>query len=383
MSEIAQQVKSQQEEQAGNNGGGAAPRRGDSVDAPKRELLTKDDVLAKYARTYQLVHLALHLIWLHFHVKVFGRFVMSFIFGSWSPTNRKIAIVGDDLAVGVGDWVLIGREPGLQGRLNAVLNRDQSTRLIGRGVLWTALTAAKAGSTSADWVPVSLMTKEQQKAFAARNRVDTAAQAKGASLFDQAFNGRLGSMRDADVVVLVVGSKDRCPMTETAENIRKTTTALMHLGKSVVVCTIPLGLSALAVQGVPALFRERNLLCHQLVRSLHASDVSEGSFKTVGPGAREEDDTRRRGFTAKHQTDGVLDDGHYDPANYSNVQPRESCTRIVIAPIAENLTKEIYHRFGGKTLSGAGYTRAGEVILEALTPTLRTIDGKRAWIPHQ
>ena len=381
MSEITKQVDNHQQASEGNN----------TTTTAKDDKVSKEEVINKYAKTYQLIHLALHLLWLNFHIRIVGQLITNFIYGPWSPTNRKVVIMGDDLALGVGDWVMLGRTPGIQGRLNTVLNKDEASRIIGRGVIWTAMTCAKAGSTSADWVPVSLMTKEQQKSFATKHRVDSAPQAKGASLFDKAFNSRVGNHKDADVVVIVVGSKDRCPMKESVENIQKIASALMHLGKSVVVCTVPLGFAALQVQGVPAMFRERNQLFHQMVRKLHSVDVMEGSFLTVGPGSREENDVVIRRPTAAQQdpntkkksVDSILDDGDYNPAHYSNVQPRDSCTRVAIAPIAENLTKEMYHRFGGKTLSGSGYTRAAEVIIEALVPVLRTVDGKKVWRRHQ
>ena len=132
MSEITQRVDTQ----PGAEGATPVPEKNGKV--------TKDDVFVKYAKTYQLVHLALHLLWLNFHIRLVGQLITNFIYGPWSPTNRKVVIIGDDLALGVGDWVMLGRTPGIQGRLNKVLNKDEASRIIGRGVLWTSMTCARA-----------------------------------------------------------------------------------------------------------------------------------------------------------------------------------------------------------------------------------------------
>ena len=99
--------------------------------------------------------LMLSLIWFHLNAAVFVRLPRRLgIAPGWAspappPPNFRIALIGDGLAAGFGDWVTLGWQGGGQ-RLQRLLRSNAVSGLRGR---WTVVDCGVKGSTTADWLP--------------------------------------------------------------------------------------------------------------------------------------------------------------------------------------------------------------------------------------
>eukprot|EP00758_Cryptobia_borreli_P003094 Tbor_TRINITY_DN3522_c0_g1::TRINITY_DN3522_c0_g1_i2::g.2933::m.2933 len=312
------------------------------MDTEKQKDEVKTDVYYTYDRLRNILHLACHLMWLKLWTFI-GNLKISFLYSEWSPQNRKIVIIGDDTAIGVGDWVTFGQEPGIQGRLNKIINKDVMSRIIGRGTLWSCFTYGKSGSTSGDWIPVSVVLPTQTTESETNGSVSSEKKlTSGVSLFDKAFNPCTGVHRDADIVVLIIGSKDRVTTTETVENIRKIALELLRLNKAVMLTTIPLPAFVLSNTEVMTRFRARTLALQNVFNEIQARDSPDGSFIK---------------FSCE------IEQGSSQP--------------IAISSLAENLSNNLFYRFNGMVFNGKGYSKAAEVIYDNLVPMMRAIDGNK------
>jgi hypothetical protein len=164
--------------------------------------------LRRWVLLYRSVHLAFHVLWLQVSLVV-GRMFVSFVAGEIRSSNRKIVVIGDDSAVGVGDWVTLLSYPGLNRRLNDVINKDVSTRLVGRGIFWNAFNGGKSGSTTEDWVPDALKSK---RTTARRWKL-----IGDYNIFESLFDPNVGEHRDADIVCVMLGIHDKAVLAKEQE----------------------------------------------------------------------------------------------------------------------------------------------------------------------
>lgn len=120
---------------------------------------------------------------------------------------RKIVHIGDEVALGVGDWV---RMFGASGVLQYV--KLQPPLLLST---WEMLNEAKYGATTADWMP-------------------------GAALFESNFNEKTGRNNDASIVMVTLGSNDTCSPSTSVDNMMEMCcTIRQRMPECVVMFNIP------------------------------------------------------------------------------------------------------------------------------------------------
>lgn len=110
------------------------------------------------------VQLKLHLAWLRLCKWVYNATLTP------PPQTRFIAVIGDGVAEGVGDWVTLGSNPGLAGHIQATIRRRNPGQVRGGAWrqrasrahepgrpqvhrAWYALNAGHSGSISYEWSP--------------------------------------------------------------------------------------------------------------------------------------------------------------------------------------------------------------------------------------
>jgi lysophospholipase L1-like esterase len=155
-------------------------------------------------------------------------------FGVPSTRNRKVVIVGDDVAYGVGDWVVVGGDFGF-------LQHLPRWPLRGLFLRWTAFNAAVRGSTTTDWMPKT-------------NR------------FLDAFDVDAGAHADADVVLVMLGLLDRVPAAVTAKNLETICRALEERGKVVLVATVPIPAAAERTAGAVDRLKKRSDMIREMLQ---------------------------------------------------------------------------------------------------------------------
>ena len=272
-----------------------------------------------WSRLWFILHLAFHAVWLSLHNTIMGNWGESFVFGRTSHFNRKVVLLGDDLALGVGDWVQFLQTPGCHGRLNRKLNKDVHNRLVGRNVLWTAFSSGVAGSTTEDWLPSA------KRNPASRFWLFGQAKKKGGRNIFQSAVGEFGMHGDADVAVLIMGSRDLCDVKDTVTNLEVILRALSReRGISTVVSTLPLPRALLRNPEAAIRWRHRNNLISEMVKRV-GEELGGKTTALVG--------------------------------------------------MDEFVKKEEHFRFSGRMPSGAGYNAMGEALMAALTPVMRKVDG--------
>lgn len=76
-----------------------------------------DDVLPTLYFAWFWVRLQVHMLWLRLNKWLY--------FAALSPAKnaRYIAVVGDGVAEGVGDWITLGHNPGLAGHLQSLIRK--------------------------------------------------------------------------------------------------------------------------------------------------------------------------------------------------------------------------------------------------------------------
>ncbi|KAJ3364683.1 hypothetical protein GGF32_001322 [Allomyces javanicus] len=140
--------------------------------------------------------------------------------------HHNIVIMGDDHALGVGDWVTPGEHSGAVGRLRTLVDPSRANA---RGVAkhsWGAMNRGVAKSTTTDWVPG--VGKWYEWAFAMPK--------------DPAKAEEVAKQRAKDVVVVVAGAEDARQGIEPADTVRNLQRIVEKLAKThaaVYVCTVP------------------------------------------------------------------------------------------------------------------------------------------------
>jgi lysophospholipase L1-like esterase len=195
-----------------------------------------------------------------------------------SKFKHKVLVIGDDTAVGFGDWITCGARPGVCPPLQEILRRKRQLQH-----QWTCVNAGVLGSTSDDWRPDAAESASSTRWWSPF----------GASLFnsDLASKGTLWKdvfdaprYNDAEIVVVCVGMNDHAATSVTVTaaaavvvapgasaeakkkkqkehaaaavalqrkslsdnpersmaNVKRMVTKLLAMGKRVFVCTTPL-----------------------------------------------------------------------------------------------------------------------------------------------
>lgn len=282
-------------------------------------------------------HLMTHMLWLQVALW-WGRFYISFVGGSISNFNRKVVIIGDEAALGIGDWVTMGSYPGIQRRLNDAINKDVLRRAVGRGIFWNAYDGGRSTSSTSDWLPACEVTKEISQLKRKWRLVGTR------NLFDSLFDPNVGEHRDAEIVIIMLGQHDRGDPADTKRNLIKIAVELLKRNKYVLICTSPNYPYLLGVRdGQPSASPNSS--------KLHA--VYRGRNEAI----RE---------AVVHIRDHVL-------ADVKDRAGMIELVDLVLRPLPYN-----YFRFNGQFLSGKGYDEVTSDILTTLTPMMRRVDKDKA-----
>jgi hypothetical protein len=199
-------------------------------DKPKRRPIRE-----KISGFWLFIQLKIHLLWILFHVWLANKSTKvalergrtldrrrdaKAMDGQVIVTHRKLVMIGDDFALGAGDWLtMVSSKPGL---LRAV-----RWPLPGQFIPWHTFISASLGATSATWLPASADKLETLHLTT-----------KKLPLFERAFHPECGEHRDADVVILCVGAFDVCSAEATAANVVAICRALAGRGHRVLV-TLP------------------------------------------------------------------------------------------------------------------------------------------------
>ncbi|KAI9146190.1 SGNH hydrolase-type esterase domain-containing protein [Paraphysoderma sedebokerense] len=169
-----------------------------------------------------------------------------FLFEPWVDSKRefshKIVIIGDEFALGYGDWVVFGGTPGLGSRITSLLQRETKIRQ-----RWRVYNRGEIGSTSESWLPkaesVGFCFCRTSRTFVNRG---TTCRPKKSRKEDNLFAKTFDNSRyaNADMVVILVGSNDclkgnQLEPTATLSNIKDIAENLAKSGKFVYVCSIP------------------------------------------------------------------------------------------------------------------------------------------------
>jgi hypothetical protein len=149
--------------------------------------------------------------------------------------DRLIVVVGDDLAMGIGDS--FGTSSGIIRRIASNLNAVHDARTLSKGVKWHCFVEARCGSTSADWRPErSLSGVERAKRRSWRLLGEF-------NYLDSLFDPNVGSWRFANIVCLIFGFQDvirGIPPHLTGLYLKEIIYELvLRRGKVVLVSTIP------------------------------------------------------------------------------------------------------------------------------------------------
>lgn len=202
-----------------------------------------------------VIFLSLHLLWIQM-TSLCGRFYLSFVFGG--TVNKRIVVIGDDNAVGVGDWTMLLSYPGLHRRFNEQIGRESP-----KGVKWTAHNFAKSGSTTENWLPggIKIVGKDRHKC-----------------LFDCCFDKYIGAYADAAIVCIFLGSRDRCEPADTVANLKIICMELLRRGKYVLVATLPMSPRVAAHAEANRRFTLRNQLIEAMIASVHADQHTVSGF---------------------------------------------------------------------------------------------------------
>jgi hypothetical protein len=158
-------------------------------------------------------------------------------YGEWLRPERhcKVAVIGDGLALGFGDWVTFySKSSGMTRRFQKLLDLSQGTRSVRRA--WRVFNRGHFAATSEEWNP-SCPRRPRFHGLILRP--------SARNLFDHTFGG--GSIvADAQVVVVVVGSMDcRVPkghpgrtVAYTVKHITALVDELRARGKQVILCEL-------------------------------------------------------------------------------------------------------------------------------------------------
>lgn len=158
---------------------------------------------------YVEVRRLLHLAWIRFNcMSAQPRWLTS----ARKPQSRKLLIIGDGFAEGLGDYVVLGQVPGMATHLQSSIRQDARIKM-----QWTVLNLGKSGTGTSDWLPSEPLFKQ--------------------TLEHSAYS-------DADVVLVCLGACDQppgpkhCTPAATVQNLKKICAAIQESGKRVAVASL-------------------------------------------------------------------------------------------------------------------------------------------------
>eukprot|EP01060_Flectonema_neradi_P002383 TRINITY_DN11456_c0_g1_i1.p1 TRINITY_DN11456_c0_g1~~TRINITY_DN11456_c0_g1_i1.p1 ORF type:complete len:307 (+),score=44.47 TRINITY_DN11456_c0_g1_i1:61-921(+) len=164
---------------------------------------------------YLTVRTFLHTCW----VLINGWFWTD-TFTSTGKFRKKILVIGDDHAAGLGDWIICTQTAGVPKYLASEIQEGQHVRF-----KWLCCGAGHMKSTSADWLPTA--SKPAFMPWSIKK-----------NLFTTVFE--TGPHRDCSVVVIMLGSNDPgCDSEHTSKNVMTLAKELVGRGKRVFICTMP------------------------------------------------------------------------------------------------------------------------------------------------
>eukprot|EP01062_Namystynia_karyoxenos_P070201 TRINITY_DN65592_c0_g1_i1.p1 TRINITY_DN65592_c0_g1~~TRINITY_DN65592_c0_g1_i1.p1 ORF type:complete len:355 (+),score=90.97 TRINITY_DN65592_c0_g1_i1:79-1065(+) len=195
-----------------------APGKGGAQKAPRASGL-----LPKLRAAYYAVRNALHflLLWLNRQL---------WVHHGWrrSRNKRDILIIGDETAIGFGDWLVCGQEPGYGKYLQQELKGAKDVKFE-----WSVFSEGHLGARSDDWLPLGPSRPRRLRWLVWK------------TLFQDAF-GPSGLHADCDIVIIHLGAHDEHDDPErTADNIITIGRELVSRGKRVWVCGMPIRSHAL------------------------------------------------------------------------------------------------------------------------------------------
>ena len=125
-----------------------------------------------------------------FFFLVVSQFACNVLAAPKRAQRRKIAVIGDGHAQGVGDWVVMSVSPGLPKELEALISRDG--RLTFR---WRVYPCGWHRSSSYDWLPPSSLSSARAVTAGRKNWL-------------WAWFMEAAAAKDADVIIVILGSHD-------------------------------------------------------------------------------------------------------------------------------------------------------------------------------
>lgn len=227
--------------------------------------------------------------------------------------HRKLVIVGDELARGVGDWVTMFNEvpPGF------LRNQKWPVPLV--FFHWHLFTMTVPRSSSADWMPMSAEERAAAKPTSA----------KQLPVFEAAFDPEFGIHADADVVVLCVGTMDRLG------------TKPERTGANVVTIA-----EELEARG------KRVLIAHPIVTDFAKKNMDDDVVEKL----------RRRTDEVDVQV------------NRRWPNPERASTKVKLGPRLDIITSSINWRFTGHVLNHRGYKLWAKMWRDTLYLALKAVE---------
>ena len=328
-----------------------------TVSAPPNPQLVK--AFRQWVQLFRAVHLAFHVLWLQVSLIV-GRAFVSFVAGEIRSSNRKIVVMGDDAAVGVGDWVTIVNYPGINRRLNDTINKDVNTRLIGRGIFWNAFNGGKSGSTTEDWLPDRL---KSQRTEARRWKL-----IGQYNLFESLFDPNIGEHRDADIVCMLLGMHDKASVSKEQEE------DLSRSQRSKRVDDMEKGTGSITTFSPENYAPTRLNLKKILVELVKRNKCVLVATIPISPEVLSNESKQRQRDAHLARNDAIRLAVQDVQALLKGTE-REGMVQLVDAYFSAFLAD--CFRFGGLYLGGRGYDKMTELFMEKLPALMRAVDKDR------
>eukprot|EP01061_Rhynchopus_euleeides_P021450 TRINITY_DN34986_c0_g1_i1.p2 TRINITY_DN34986_c0_g1~~TRINITY_DN34986_c0_g1_i1.p2 ORF type:complete len:324 (+),score=147.59 TRINITY_DN34986_c0_g1_i1:43-972(+) len=172
----------------------------------------------KLFRWYLLIRTVVHGFWI-----MVNQLLWSDKLFRTGRLRRKVVIIGDEAALGFGDWIICSETPGFAKYITSEIKQGEHVRF-----QWRAFSSSHIASTSDEWLP----EHEGKPSFLGWL-------CRGKNLFEATF-GEGARHADADAVVIMVGSHDTTKDPEaTGRNVVAIAEKLAGMGKRVWINTVP------------------------------------------------------------------------------------------------------------------------------------------------
>lgn len=221
---------------------------------------------------------------------------------------KKFLHIGDEIALGVGDWVTYLGDAGLNHYINI-----QPPLLISK---WIKIAEGRRGSTTEDWLP-------------------------GSAVFEEFFHPDSGKHVNANIIMITLGSNDVCTPASTAENLKAIVTTLRQRLPTVhLILNIPYIPPSVRRRDDDSKVKQRVLLRNDLMRDaikhLIINDEYAQLMEEVAAGAETTTDAKSKSIHDKEE-----EKINVEASKLKNM----SATEIAKKSLYE-LSKQGYIRFG-------------------------------------